>query len=482
MERPSTSIAIYRLYFNPLRKFPGDKLAALTKWHSFWYAYTGTMHHALRKKHQQYGDYIRVGPNELSIVDPEFIPIIHGNKSRFPKGPWYKHMFPNRKPSLIGIMDFDEHKSRRKVWDETMTPKALKVYEKRIEASINELQACFIEFAKNGEAFDVGIWVEHLLFDSIGKIAFNVEFNSIKNRTQHFYVDFIHATLKYIASLANVSWLRPLMAKLPPDQKQAQDIKRLQAFSREQLMNRIQTKGSAEIDALGFLMSAGERNPAYKLSIPDLAAETSLIISAGSDTTSIAITSAMYWLLTHKEVYYKLKEECGNLFGPEEEFEYAKLGDVKRAPYLNACINEALRLLPSGPNGMQRVVNTKGGITINEIYVPEGTQVNVHPWTLHHDARSFEKPWDFIPERWIPDSGFKGAHNPLAFIPFSLGAYSCIGKNLALLQIRMFLVNMVTKFDFEIAPGFDKRSFIEDTKAYFGLTKVPLPVYCTVNP
>ena len=102
--------------------------------------------------------------------------------------------------------------------------------------------------------------------------------------------------------------------------------------------------------------------------------------------------SAMYWLLTNKEAYYKLRDECKNLFAPDEKFEYSKLGDVKRAPYLNACINEALRLLPSGPNGMQRVVDVKGGIMVNEIYVPEGTKVNVHPWTLHHDPRLFEKP------------------------------------------------------------------------------------------
>ncbi|KAH7085894.1 cytochrome P450 [Paraphoma chrysanthemicola] len=112
---------------------------------------------------------------------------------------------------------------------------------------------------------------------------------------------------------------------------------------------------------------------------------------------------------------------------------------------------------------MQRVVNSKGGITVNDIYVPEVTKINVHPWTIHHDSRLFEKPWDFIPERWIPSDGFKGTHTPDAYIPFALGAYSCIGKPLALLQIRMYLVCMVTTFDFEIAPGFDKRNFIENT-------------------
>lgn len=81
-----------------------------------------------------------------------------------------------------------------------------------------------------------------------------------------------------------------MLARLPLDKKQSQDMKKFQAFSKDNLMRRIQTEGSSEIDALGFLLSAGERNPAYKLSVPELASETSLIIAAGSDTTSIAIT------------------------------------------------------------------------------------------------------------------------------------------------------------------------------------------------
>jgi len=129
-----------------------------------------------------------------------------------------------------------------------------------------------------------------------------------------------------------------------------------------------------------------------------------------------------------------LRTECRNIFKPQEDFDAAKLGDWKRAPYLNACVNEEVRLLPSGPNGMQRVVVTPGGIMAsNGMHIPEGTKVSVPTWTVQNDPRSFEKPWDFIPERWIEGSGFEGAHNTTAFMPFSLGAYSCIGKPPALL-------------------------------------------------
>lgn len=168
----SASIAIYRLYFNPLRRFPGDKLRALTKWGHYIDANRGTTLHVLMKQHRELGDFVRIGPNEISISDPSFIPIIHGNKSRFPKGPWYDDMNGDVVQSLIEIRDFDKHKSQRKVWDEVFTPRALKVYEGRILTVLDNLASQFVNAAKTGELLDLALWSERLLVDSTGKIAF----------------------------------------------------------------------------------------------------------------------------------------------------------------------------------------------------------------------------------------------------------------------------------------------------------------------
>lgn len=124
------------------------------------------------KQHHQLGDFVRIGPNEISIADAAFIPIVHGNKSRFPKGPWYQHMIPDPVPSLISILDYDKHKSRRKVWDEVFTPRALKVYEARILTVLKSLAGRLKTFAETGELIDLSLWSERLLVDTTGKIAF----------------------------------------------------------------------------------------------------------------------------------------------------------------------------------------------------------------------------------------------------------------------------------------------------------------------
>lgn len=84
-------------------------------------------------------------------------------------------------------------------------------------------------------------------------------------------------------------------------------------------------------------------------------------------------------------------------------------------------------------------MNTPGGLMVGGHLVPEGTKISIPTWTVYHDPRNFERPWDFIPERWIEDSGFMGVHNKIALMLFALRTYSCIGKPLALLQLRLFV-------------------------------------------
>lgn len=124
------------------------------------------------KQHRELGDFVRIGPNEISIADPSFISIIHGNKSKFPKGPWYQDLNSDVVESLIEIRDYDKHKSQRKVWDEVFTPRALRVYEGRILTVLEELATQFKNAAKAGQLVDLALWSERTLVDTTGKIAF----------------------------------------------------------------------------------------------------------------------------------------------------------------------------------------------------------------------------------------------------------------------------------------------------------------------
>lgn len=83
-----TSMIGYRVFFSPLQHFPGPTLAAISK---FWYLYhstKGNMPQVMRSLNQQYGEIVRIGPNELTIFSLDAMESILGSKGKMTKGPW----------------------------------------------------------------------------------------------------------------------------------------------------------------------------------------------------------------------------------------------------------------------------------------------------------------------------------------------------------------------------------------------------------
>jgi hypothetical protein len=86
-----TSILIYRAFFHPLRHFAGPKLARLSQFYHFFHirAKVDNYRH-LDRLHEKYGEYVRVGPNLLSISDPDMIEVVFHPQSNFAKADcWY---------------------------------------------------------------------------------------------------------------------------------------------------------------------------------------------------------------------------------------------------------------------------------------------------------------------------------------------------------------------------------------------------------
>jgi cytochrome P450 len=149
------------------------------------------------------------------------------------------------------------------------------------------------------------------------------------------------------------------------------------------------------------------------------------------------------------------------------------------APFLNGIIHESLRLWPPAPNGMQRRT-PQGGCIIDEKMVPAATQVSVHTMTIMRDERFFSKPDKFIPERWIDEERPKDFnHDTRAFVPFTVGQYACLGKNLAFQEIRLFVSRVLREFDITYPKDYSSGPFYRDI-VFKGTLKVgSLPIVIT---
>lgn len=87
-------------------------------------------------------------------------------------------------------------------------------------------------------------------------------------------------------------------------------------------------------------------------------------------------------------------------------------------------------------------------------WLPEGNACNIPPYVLQRDPRYFfPKPDEFIPERWIETTGYTTTRD--AFIPFSYGPTNCVGRPLAMMELRYVIATLVRNFDmeFDLAKG-----------------------------
>ena len=105
----------------------------------------------------------------------------------------------------------------------------------------------------------------------------------------------------------------------------------------------------------------------------------------------------------------------------------------------------------------------------------------MHFWSVHRDPRNFSHPETFFPDRWLIAAGLQAApetltHNPNAFIPFSFGPWNCVGKNLAMLELKCVTTHMVQRLSLRFQDGYDPAEWDRDLEDRFVITAGKLPI------
>lgn len=186
-----------------------------------------------------------------------------------------------------------------------------------------------------------------------------------------------------------------------------------------------------------------------------------VLLLGGSETTSTALSAAMYYLSIFPDFLSQLQTEIRERFTSLDQV----TGDATSSlPYLHAILEETLRIFPPVPLGLPRV---SPGAVIGEHYVPKGTIVSTNNWTISHDKRYWVDPDTFRPERWL---GEGIGDNKKAFHPFLLGPRSCMGINLAYLEMKVILAQMVLVYDFGFLDGFN---WPERCKSFLAWERAP---------
>ncbi|KAJ3539507.1 hypothetical protein NM208_g5462 [Fusarium decemcellulare] len=451
-----TSIFLYRILFHRLNRFPGPFIARISNFYpTYLRAKNLHLYEEVENLHHKHGDFVRLGPTELSIIDPKAVDAIYSARSPCTKGPFYNVLHP-RIP-LNMIRDRKEHHTRRKVWDRGFSSKALRDYEPRVTKYTSQLLARLSEL--QGKPINASDWFNFYSFDVMGDLAFGKSFNMLRDGVKHYFMTALHASMTLNGYLSHISWIYPFVKLIPAINAENTKFWR---WCEGQVEERSKLKPDNP-DVFSWILEEYERNPKTKQAKLNLDGEAYLIAVAGSDTTAATLTSLFFELGSNPSQIVKLREEIDEYFSGRDHADPSSLANLA---HLNAVIDETLRLHPPVPSGLQRVTPPQG-LMIGDTMVPGNTIVQVPLHTIQRDERHFARPLEFIPERWTTSPEL--TKNGSVYGPFSIGRYSCVGKQLGLMEVRYVVAHVIRAFDFRLADGQTKEAFLQSKRDTFTL-------------
>lgn len=177
-------------------------------------------------------------------------------------------------------------------------------------------------------------------------------------------------------------------------------------------------------------MNTENPNGSY-MTYEEIKVEALVLMVAATDTTAAFVGSFVQSIISNLTVYQRLRHEI-QAFEADGELTpgIVSYEQAQTLPYFSACIKEPLRYSPSTPFMMPRLVS-KGGLNLNGIHVPEGTEIGANPWVLHRDTKIFgSNAAQFNPDRWL-ESEARSKEMDKYIMTWGYGARRCLGKNIA---------------------------------------------------
>lgn len=171
-------------------------------------------------------------------------------------------------------------------------------------------------------------------------------------------------------------------------------------------------------------------------------------IVAGHETTSGALSFALYYLTQNPEVLARAKAEVDALWGTSDNPEPA-YGDIAKLRYVRAVLDEALRLWPTAP-GYLRVAR-KDTVLGGRYRIKKGQWVLVVLPLVQRDPLVWPNPEEFDPDRFAPGQMKGRAH---AYKPFGTGQRACIGRQFALHEAVLTLAMILHRYDLAADDGY----------------------------
>ncbi|KAK9142281.1 hypothetical protein Syun_011681 [Stephania yunnanensis] len=393
----------------------------------------------------------------LVIAEPELIKEILDNKD----GTYLKIQFEEYFKKLLGggLVTAEGKKwiAQRKIANHSFHANSLKGMVKAITESVEMmLERWRINYVEGKNEIEVFEEFRVLTSQVISRTAFGSSYLEGKN---------IFDKISRLATLASVNTYKMKIPGTRTIFRSSDEIEseKLELEVRNSIIELVRKKeeemrlGGSEssdgCDFLGLLIKATqETDEEKKISIGDVIDECKTFYFAGHETTTGLLAWTSLLLAINPDWQDKARKEATEFLNKNDstpEF----YNHVARSKTLNIIINETLRLYPIAGSVERRVAKK---VRLGNLVLPPGIGVTIPILALHHDAKIWgEDVHLFKPERFSEGVGkATTTSTTMAFLPFSYGPRICVGLNFALLEAKIALLMILSRYRFALSPTY----------------------------
>jgi cytochrome P450 len=334
--------------------------------------------------------------------------------------------------------------------------------------------------AQAGEAIPLQHDLMLYTLDVIAGLAFGTDINTLENADHEIQQHLDHvfpAAMKRV--LSPFPYWRHF--KLPADRALDRHLAAVResvdgfiAAARERL--RLDAELRAHPANLIEAMIVARERPGSELTDEDVAANVATMLLAGEDTTAHTLCWMAWLLASHPGALRRATAEVRSVLG--EERVPTRLEQIDALAFLDACAHETMRLKPVGPMLAQQ---TARDTVLGGVAIPQGTRCIFLMRAGATDARHFQAPERFAPERWLGELEGAKADNVSGkriSMPFGAGPRMCPGRYLALTEVKMAMATLLASFDLLSVAAADGGK-VEERLAF---TMSPTPLAMRLRP
>lgn len=414
--------------------------------------------------HRKYGPIVRIMPDVVHVNDPGFI------EQLYPQSP---HMRRERAQTVVNLFlehlsvlptrDHNLHRQRRAVLSRFFSQQNVRRLVPVINETLTNLLGRMDSWAKAGSPISLNAAFRAATKDIIQDYALGEgqKCLDMEDCNAAFFETLNSERLTHVA--VHFHWFSSGMTKLPPNVIVALSPHILafmnfvnvstslyhnnsMANPAQDLKSKIEEIRHSKEDSEGqtiFHEILRSNIATAEKSTPRLVDEAMVLAIAGADTTANTLVALSYHVLSDPAIFARLRKELDSVMPSPDQPPDPKALD--QLPYLNALIEETLRLYPSATHRQDRVAPDDDLVFQypdgRNLIVPAGTQVGMTAPLVNRHPEWFEDPETFSPDRYLDNPKLFRRH-----LTFSKGMRQCLGMNLAYQELQTFTAGIFRKY------------------------------------